>query len=118
MVPGFDPSETSSSGGASRQTMFLILYPESFQEEVVELLDTVGVPGFTETEKVIGRGQRGRHFDNPIWPGADGMIYAVVPPTLVERLATALADYNRALESRSRSLSGLHVFTWPCDQLF
>ena len=97
--------------------MFLILYPESSKEEIVELLDSVGVPGFTETEKVIGRGQRGRHFDNPIWPGADGMIYAVVGPTHEQLLADALTNYNQSLETRSRQRSGVHVFTWPCNQL-
>jgi hypothetical protein len=33
-------------------------------------------------------------------------------------IATALANYSRSLELRSRGLSGLHVFTWQCDQLF
>jgi hypothetical protein len=103
---------------APTQTMYLILYPESQKEEVVELLDSVGVPGFTETEKVLGRGRRGRHFDNSIWPGADGMIYAVVGPTHSKALAAALATYSHSLELRSRGLTGLHVFTWPCDQLF
>jgi hypothetical protein len=96
--------------------MFLILYPDTCEEEVVQILDSVGVPGFTETHKVTGRGRRGRHFDNSIWPGADGMIYAVVGPTHRRALASALANYNRSLERRSRGLAGLHVFTWLCDQ--
>ena len=97
--------------------MFLIVYPDSFKDDVVELLDAVGVPGYTEMEKVIGRGQRGRHFDDAIWPGADGMIYAVVGAAHVGPLAMALASYNHSLERRSRNHSGLHVFTWACDQL-
>jgi hypothetical protein len=98
--------------------MFLIVYPDTCEEEVVQILDSVGVPGYTETRKVTGRGQRGRHFDNSIWPGADGMIYVVVGPAQRSELGSALASYNRSLEERSRSLSGLHVFTWPCDQVF
>jgi hypothetical protein len=98
--------------------MYLILYPESDKEDVVRLLDSVGVPGFTETQKVVGRGPRGRHFDNAIWPGADGMIYAVVDPTHAHALASALSEHSRSLEARSKGLSGMHVFTWPCDQLF
>jgi hypothetical protein len=97
--------------------MFVIVYPDTCEEEVVQILDSVGVPGYTETRKVTGRGQRGRHFDNSIWPGADGMIYVVVGPTQRSELASALTSYNRSLEERSRGLSGLHVFTWPCDQM-
>jgi len=97
--------------------MYVILYPDSCEEEVVQILDSIGVPGFTETRKVVGRGRRGRHFDNSIWPGADGMIYAAVGPTHSRALAEALTNYSRSLELRSRGLSGLHVFTWSCDQL-
>jgi hypothetical protein len=97
--------------------MYLILYPDYCEEEVVKLLDSVGVPGFTETRKVTGRGQRGRHFDNSIWPGADGMIYVVVGPAHRRALVSALTNYNRSLELHSKGLSGLHLFTWQCDQL-
>jgi hypothetical protein len=97
--------------------MYVILYPDSNEEEVVQILDSVGVPGYTETRKVVGRGRRGRHFDNSIWPGADGMIFVVVGPTHARALESALTTYSRSLELRSRGLSGLHVFSWPCHQL-
>jgi hypothetical protein len=118
-VQTFDKTQTFAPDTvAPSQTMYLILYPESDREEVIRLLDSVGVPGFTETQKVVGRGRRGRHLDNAIWPGADGMIYAVVGPTHDRALGSALAAYSRSLEARSQGLSGMHVFTWPCDQLF
>jgi hypothetical protein len=98
-------------------TMFLILYPQSSQEEVVALLDELSVSGYTQTDKVIGRGPRGHHFDSQIWPGADGMIYCVVPDAKRGPLATALSNFSHALEHKSQGLYGLHVFTWTCDQL-
>lgn len=113
----FDSSEIFPPLSRAAQTMYVIVYPDSCKEEVIELLDSVGVPGFTETEKVVGRGQRGRHFDNAIWPGADGMMYVVVGPKHGQALGSALVEYNRSLELRSRGLSGLHVFTWQCNQL-
>ena len=100
------------------QTMYMIVYPDTLKEEVIELLDRVGVPGFTETQKVIGRGSRGRHFDTPIWPGADGMIYVLVGPELSVMLAAALTSFCQAVEQRSNGVYGLHVFAWPCRQLF
>ena|SRR5579864_5204549 len=98
-------------------TMFLILFSESLHDDVIELLDTLGVPGFTETQKVTGRGQRGRHFDNPIWPGADGMLYVAVSPEQSPALTSALSSYSRSVEKSSNNLYGVHVFTWPCSQV-
>ena len=98
-------------------TMYMIVYPEALRDGVIELLDQVGVPGYTETEKVIGRGSRGRHFDTPVWPGADGMIYALVGPELSEQLAAALTSFGQAVERRSKGVYGLHAFAWPCMQL-
>ncbi len=105
-------TDTPSTG-----TMFLIVFSESLRDEVIDLLDRVGVPGFTETQKVTGRGQRGRHFDNPIWPGADGMIYVVTSPEQSPTLASALSTYSHGVEKRSNNLYGVHVFTWPCAQV-
>jgi hypothetical protein len=116
-VQTFERFETFQPHDTASQTMYVILYPDTCEDEVVQLLDSVGVPGFTETRKVTGRGQRGRHFDNSIWPGADGMIYVVVGPTHRRALEVALTNYNRSLEQRSKGLSGLHVFSWSCDQL-
>jgi hypothetical protein len=111
------PETLLPDNGTSSKTLFLILYPDGVQEDVIQILDSVGVPGFTETEKVVGRGTRGRHFDNPIWPGADGMIYAIVGEAHVRPLRAALTNYNRSLEVRSKNLYGLHIFTWSCDQV-
>ncbi len=102
---------------ALNQRMFLILYPDYLKDEVIEVLDSVGVPGFTETEKVVGRGPRGQHFGTQIWPGADGMIYTVVAPEQAAAVAAALADLSTGVEYRSKGLFGLHVFTWSCDQV-
>lgn len=104
--------------GARNRTMFMIVYPEYVKEDVLELMDRLQVPGFTETEKVVGRGPRGLHFDNQIWPGSDGMIYTAVSADTARVLEAALAEFSRGLEQRSRGLYGLHVFTWACEQAF
>jgi hypothetical protein len=101
----------------AQSTMFLILYPQSAEEDVVSILDEIGVSGYTETDKVIGRGPRGHHFDTQIWPGADGMIYCVVDSDKRDALANTLGSFNQALERKSKGLYGLHIFTWTCDQL-
>lgn len=102
---------------ASNQTMFMILYSDYLKDNVVQVLDSIGVPGFTETEKVLGRGPRGQHFGSHIWPGADGMIYTVVGAEQAQALASQLEALSVNVEQDSRGMYGLHVFTWSCDQL-
>jgi hypothetical protein len=97
--------------------MYLILYPQSAQEDVVEVLDEIGVSGYTETEKVIGRGPRGHHFDTNVWPGADGMIYCVVDADKREVVGAALTELSRTLEHNSKGMYGLHIFSWQVEQL-
>jgi Nitrogen regulatory protein P-II len=108
---------TDVGGVARNRRMFLILYPDYLKEEVIEALDAAGVPGFTETDKVVGRGPRGQHFGTQIWPGTDGMIYTVVGEEQVQGVASRLAALSNSVEQRSKGLYGLHVFTWKCDQL-
>ncbi len=106
-----------SPARSAPRTFCLILFPQGVEDAVISILDEVGVPGFTQSDKVTGRGERGRHFDNPLWPGADGAIFTVTTPLQVEQLSKSIVDLSAQLERESRGLFGLHVFTWPCEQV-
>src|ERR1700750_493310 len=75
-------TQTVRSDGGVRTTreMYLILYPKELEDEVVQVLESTGVPGYTEMPKMVGRGRHIRHFDNPVWRGATGCIFTVVTP--------------------------------------
>ena len=96
--------------------MCMILYSDFAGDDVHATLDSIGVAGYTELTKVTGRGPRGQHFDTHIWPGYDGMIYCVVDPERSETLLAALGGLNTSIERSSQGTSGLHVFTWGCQQ--
>ena len=85
--------------------------------EVLEALESSGVPGYTEFPKLIGRGRHTRHFDNPIWPGAVGAIFTVVHPQLAEGLVQSFTTLDQVLDARTRGLHGIHLFALPCQQL-
>jgi hypothetical protein len=108
---------TGNGYASAARTFCLILFPQGVEDSVVDILDQVGVPGYTQAERVIGRGQRGRHFDNPIWPGADGAIFTVTSPDQVSQISTVLVDLSKGLDEKSHGLYGVHVFTWPCEQV-
>jgi hypothetical protein len=102
---------------AARQ-LCLILYPKELEDEVIQLLESTGVPGYTEMPKMVGRGRHIRHFDNPVWPGATGAVFTVVTPAEVRsRILPTFSAFAASLETRSGGLYGLHMFALPCEQL-
>jgi hypothetical protein len=102
---------------AEPRAFFLIVFPQALEDEVVALLDGVGVPGYTEARKVMGRGPKGRHFDSAVWPGADNTIFTVVGGEQSGALSSALIHFNALLEQRSHGFYGVRVFTWECTQV-
>src|SRR6185437_16867938 len=72
-------------GLAGSRQMYLILYPKELEDEIIQTLEASGVPGYTEMPKMVGRGQRIRHFDNPVWPGATGAVFTVVTAEEAQR---------------------------------
>jgi hypothetical protein len=105
-------------GGRGALEMYLILYPKELEDEIIQALESTGVPGYTEMPKMVGRGRHIKHFDNPIWPGSTGCVFTVLSPqdARAHLLPTfkALADN---LDQRSHGLYGLHIFALPCEQL-
>jgi hypothetical protein len=103
---------------SSAREFYLILYPKELEDEVIQSLESTGVPGYTEMPKMIGRGRHIRHFDNAVWPGATGAIFTVVTP---HEARTALLPTFEALaaslETRSHGLYGIHIFALPCEQI-
>jgi len=105
-------------GLQAMKAMYMILYPKELEEEIIQALESAGVPGYTELPKMIGRGRRIRHFDNPVWPGATGALFTVLSPA--EASASLVPTFKAlaaTLEVRSHGLYGLHMFALPCEQL-
>src|SRR6476660_6021965 len=103
-----------ADGQQGVQEMYLILYPKELEDEVIQTLESTGVPGYTEMPKMIGRGRHVRHFDNAVWPGATGCVFTVVSPQ--EARSTFLPTFEALaanLETRSNGLYGIHIFALP-----
>jgi hypothetical protein len=108
----------SARGPQTRQEFYLILYPKELEDEVIQVLESTGVPGYTEMPKMVGRGRHVRHFDNPVWPGATGAVFTVIYPE--EARAKLLPPFEAlaaSLETRSHGLYGIHIFALPCEQI-
>ena len=73
-------NQHSATGVRERENaareFYLILYPKELEDEVIQSLESTGVPGYTEMPKMIGRGRHTKHFDNAVWPGATGAVFS------------------------------------------
>ena len=111
------PFAADSSIRETRE-LYLILYPKELEDEVIQALESTGVPGYTEMPKMIGRGRHTKHFDNPVWPGATGCVFTVLSQAEAEmRLLPTFQALATSLDTRSHGLYGLHIFALPCEQL-
>jgi hypothetical protein len=98
--------------------LYLLLYPNELEPEVVQTLEAAGVPGYTEFPKLIGRGREHRHFDNQIWPGSVGGVFTVINAEQAPTVVQPMQALNRHIEARTRGRHGVHMFKLPCQQIF
>lgn len=118
VVPQPQSTLTSEDQTAPQaRELYLILFPSGLQEQIEGILDEIGVPGYSEGPDLMGRGSRGRHFDNQVWPGATGEIFTAIETGQAEALMQRLRALDEELQRSSRGLHGLHVLTWPCRRL-
>lgn len=110
--------ETADGSVRKARELYLILYPKELEDEVIQTLESTGVPGYTEMPKMVGRGRHVRHFDNPVWPGATGCVFTVMTAGEARKqLLPAFEALAANLETRSKGLYGLHIFALPCEQV-
>ena len=108
----------ATDDGVGTRELYLILYPKELEDEIIQALESTGVPGYTEMPKMIGRGRKVKHFDNAVWPGATGAVFTVVTPEQARQtLLPTFAALAANLDARSHGLYGLHMFALPCQQL-
>ena len=111
------PLAATNPATPQARELYLILFPSGFEEEIERVLDEIGVPGYSEGPSLMGRGSRGRHFDNQIWPGTTGEIFTAIEKGQAEALMQRLRALDAELQHNSHGLHGLHVLTWPCQRL-
>jgi hypothetical protein len=115
--PAGEPLAHSAATSTAEKELYLILYPQELEPEIIQTLEDCGVPGYSEFPKLTGRGQHHRRFDNTVWPGATGAVFTVVSPEQAEALVPPFRELNRVMKERSRGLHGLHLFRWHGQQV-
>ena len=136
------PLSSANRTAPQARELYLILFPNGFEEQIEGILGEISVPGCSEGPNLVGRGLRGvpshgrdsrivigpapnflpktrkpRYVDNQVWPGATGEIFTAIETDQAEALMQRLRALDEELQRSSRGLHGLHVLTWPCQRL-
>lgn len=89
--------------------MLIIVYDAGIDEAVTEIIENLGLPGYTKVFGAHGVGGTGRKFGNPIWPGVNNLLYIAVAPEQAEQVRRALRD----LQGNYRLKPGITL--WAID---
>ena len=89
-----------------------IAFDQAYYDQILAILSTNHVRGFTEWESVKGRGSKtgAPHFGNHAWPSQNSSIITIVED---EKVKPILADL-RSLDATSK-LMGIRAFVWNVE---
>jgi hypothetical protein len=93
--------------------MFLIIYCEAADEDVIAALKDAGVRGYTKMVEALGEGTEtepklGTHF----WPGKNNVLLMAVADEAIARLDARLRELKR-----ENPRAGVRSFLLPMEEL-
>lgn len=87
-----------------------VMHDVVLADEIQDLLDEMGVVGFSRWPRMTGRGpQSGTRLDNHVWPGANAGTLVVVADDVAARLLGRL----QVLRDEGGGRGGVWAFTTP-----
>ena len=91
-----------------------ISYNQALTDPVQEILDTLGVRGFTKWKLTMGRGTFAGepHYGTHAWPSMNSSILTIVEDEKV----TPLLDALRKLDAQTK-MQGSRAFVWNVEQV-
>jgi nitrogen regulatory protein PII len=89
-----------------------IAFDQAYYDQVVSILSTNHVRGFTGWESVIGKGSKTGepHFGTHAWPALNSAIITVVDDEKVKPILEQLRELNATSE-----LMGIRAFVWNVE---
>lgn len=89
-----------------------IAFDQAYYQQIISILNTNHVRGFTGWESVVGRGSKTGepHFGTHAWPALNSAIITVVDDEKVKPILGQLRELNATSE-----LMGIRAFVWNIE---
>ena len=98
--------------------MLVIVFRESFVEQIHALLNDYEVAAYSELHNVTGKGATGLTSQFFLAPTTNRMILTAVSDQLAYRLIDAFVRFRSEQEAvQGDNIVPLHVFLLPCEQV-
>jgi hypothetical protein len=95
--------------------MLLLVFRQSLDHDLQQLLKEPDVKGFTEAPTVFGLGEAGTAFNSMAWPGSNCMILAAMGYEQAAHLAERLLEFRDRLAAKQHHAKvPLRIFPLPC----
>jgi len=89
--------------------LLFITYDADFDEDVMKMLDSLGVNGFTKWDRVLGKGENSDpKLDDSVWPGFNCAVATVIGDEDEERVLETLTKFSLQIDGK-----GFKVFVLP-----
>jgi len=95
--------------------LVLVIFHELYRERILQLLEGVQVPGYTEFRELAGSGQTGRRYDTSLWPGRNAAVMTVVKASEADRVVKEVQAFKESLGARCGRPGGVKVFVLPVE---
>jgi hypothetical protein len=94
--------------------MVLISYYVGIEEELTEILSSLGIEGYTKWERVLGRGKAGGpHLGSHIWPKTNALLAVAIE----DAQASLLMGKVQELKATPLGKEGIKAFLWPIEKV-
>ncbi|ALA58913.1 PG0541 family transporter-associated protein [Nitrospira moscoviensis] len=98
--------------------MLLVIFRQSLDEDIGELLQELNLKAFTEAPKVLGIGEAGRAADTLQQPGFNSLILSALEDEQARDVIERLTVFRDALSRKQHGAKiPLRVFVLPCEQV-
>ncbi len=64
--------------------MLMIIMDENLRDDVEVVLERHGIEGFSEIPTVLGEGRSGKKLDSRLHPGANSIVFSIVPASVAQ----------------------------------
>ena len=95
--------------------LVLVIFHEVYRERIREILEGLGVPGYTELRELSGSGEGGRRYDTSVWPGRNAAVLTVAEAAEAERVVKEVRAFKEQLGARAGRSGGVKVFVLPVE---
>lgn len=93
--------------------MVMVVYNEAIDIEVMELLESCALKGYTQIKSVYGCGRAsGTHLGNDIWPGRNNLLYLACEEKEARQFLSCVRELRKKIGKE-----GIKAFILPLEEI-